>query len=72
MGMSVMSEMTTVTMADGKKVKKKRSGVLGWFKNAFSLSEEEKVEFRQRRAMKTYPAYEERERPRFLDGKRIR
>jgi len=76
MGMSMMSGMTMVTMPDGKKVKKKRSGVLGWFKNAFSLSEEEKAEFKERRRMQaesSAASYErEREAPRFLDGRRIR
>ncbi|PQE23013.1 hypothetical protein CJF32_00004422 [Rutstroemia sp. NJR-2017a WRK4] len=72
MGMSMMSDMTTVTMEDGKKVKKKRSA-FGWLKKAFSLSEEERAEYEERRRrQEPDPYYEQRPPRQFLDGKRIR
>ncbi|RDW82653.1 hypothetical protein BP6252_03765 [Coleophoma cylindrospora] len=80
MGMSMMSEMTTMTMEDGKKVKKKRSA-FGWFKKAFSMTEEEKAEFEAKRRQgeeeernryRAYGARRGREEVRFLDGKRVR
>ncbi|EDO03780.1 hypothetical protein SS1G_06261 [Sclerotinia sclerotiorum 1980 UF-70] len=71
MGMSVMSDMTTVTMEDGKKVKKKRSA-FGWLKKAFSLSEEERAEYEERKRRQDPDPYYERRPPRqFLDGKRL-
>lgn len=81
MGMSVMSDMTMMTEvgANGekKKVKKKRSA-FGWLKKAFSLSEEEKAAFEERRKGHLDDGYRqqyyERERgaPRWVDGKRVR
>jgi hypothetical protein len=72
MGMSMMSDMTTVTMEDGKKIKKKRSA-FGWLKKAFSLSEEERAEYEERRRrQEPDPYYEQRPPRQFLDGKRIR
>ncbi|TGO36569.1 hypothetical protein BHYA_0121g00300 [Botrytis hyacinthi] len=71
MGMSVMSDTTTVTMEDGKKVKKKRSA-FGWLKKAFSLSEEERAEYEERkRRQDPDPYYEQRPPRQFLDGKRL-
>ncbi|KAH6663209.1 hypothetical protein B0J14DRAFT_278850 [Halenospora varia] len=75
MGMSMMSDMTTVTEG-GKKVKKKRSA-FGWLKKQFSLSEEEKAAFEAKRRAtdQGYPqGYNERGQPqqKWLDGKRIR
>ena len=76
MGMSTMSDMTTVTEG-GKRAEKKRSA-FGWLKKAFALSEEEKEAFEQRRRMQEsgYANYgwnkEERPQQRWLDGKRIR
>ena len=72
MGMSMMSEMTTVT-ENGKKVKKKRSA-FGWLKKAFSLSEEEKLAFEERRRRTDWEEqqrYYERPRQRWVDGKRV-
>jgi len=77
-----MSENTMVMGEDGKKVKKKRS-TFGWLKKAFALSEEEKAAFEQRRrgagedrgygyADAERERYEERSRPRWVDGKRVR
>jgi hypothetical protein len=73
MGMSMMSDMTTVT-ENGKKVKKKRSA-FGWLKKAFALSEEEKMAFEQRRRQTDWEEqqrYYERPRQRWVDGKRVR
>jgi hypothetical protein len=69
MGMSVMSDMTTVT-ENGMKVKKKRSA-FGWLKKAFSLSEEEKLAFEERRRRQDESLYYEKPRQRWVDGKRI-
>ncbi|KAI9648091.1 hypothetical protein NHQ30_002720 [Ciborinia camelliae] len=70
MGMSVMSDISTVTMEDGKKVKKKRSA-FGWIKKAFSLSEEERMEYEARRRRQEPDPYYERPPRQFLDGKRL-
>jgi hypothetical protein len=72
MGMSTMSDMTTVT-ENGQKVKKKRSA-FGWLKKAFALSEEEKMAFEQRRRATDYQqdSYYQRPQQRWVDGKRIR
>ena len=80
MGMSMMSDMTTMTVvgANGQsqKVKKKRSA-FGWFKKAFSLSEEEKAAFEEKRRTNqvndTYRKdYYEKPVQRWVDGKRVR
>jgi hypothetical protein len=72
MGMSTMSYMTTVT-ENGTKVKKKK-GPFGWLKKAFSLSEEEKMAFeeKRRRADDHAHYYNEPPKQKWLDGKRIR
>jgi hypothetical protein len=66
--------MTTVT-EDGKKVKKKRSA-FGWLKKAFSLSEEEKAAFEERRRRTDHEYhqgyYEQKPQQRWVDGKRVR
>lgn len=78
--MSNISHMTTLTEnaygngngnGNGNKVKKKRSA-FGWFRNAFSLSEEEKAEFERKRREVVVREEGLGERPRFLDGRRIR
>jgi hypothetical protein len=77
MGMSITSEMTTVTDAQGKKVKKKRSA-FGWLKKAFSLSEEEKAAFEERRKRMDHASdayrkdYYQKPTPRWIDGKKIK
>jgi len=77
MGMSVMSDMTMMTEVDGngerKKVKKKRSA-FGWLKKAFSLSEEEKAAFEEkRRGLEgERREYYQGQRQRWVDGKRVR
>ena len=72
MGMSMMSDMTTVT-ENGKKVKKKRSA-FGWLKKAFALDEEEKAAFEERRRRTDWDdqSYYERPRQKWVDGKRVR
>ena len=70
MGMSMMSDMTTV-IENGKKVKKKRSA-FGWLKKAFALSEEEKAAFEERRRRTDRQADYERPPQRWIDGKRVR
>lgn len=82
MGMSVMSDMTTMTEmgADGekRKVKKKRSA-FGWLKKAFSLSEEEKAAFEEKRRgaedrereREYYGGAGEARERRWVDGKRV-
>lgn len=74
MGMSVMTDVTVLgENGERKKVKKKRSA-FGWLKKAFSLSEEEKAAFEERRRMATMEAeryYEGAGERKWLDGKRI-
>ena len=80
MGMSVMSDGTMLTVGldvQGKKVRKKRSTFgFGWLKKAFSLDEEEKRAFEERRRAESYSAGgnrgRERDQPRWLDGRRVR
>ncbi|EKD18138.1 uncharacterized protein L3040_007683 [Drepanopeziza brunnea f. sp. 'multigermtubi'] len=77
MGMSIMSDTTMMTEvgADGqrKKVKKKRSA-LGWLKKAFSLSEEEKAAFEEKRLglERERMEYYKGQQRRWVDGKRVR
>ncbi len=73
MGMSMMSDMTTVEGLNGKKIKKKRSA-FGWLKKAFSLSEEEKAAFEERRRMAAHEqeAYLRPVQKKWVDGRRIR
>jgi len=77
MGMSVMSDMTMMTEigpnGERKKVKKKRSA-FGWLKKAFSLSEEEKAAFEERRRLADREAreyYQGAGEKRWVDGKRV-
>lgn len=75
--MSMRSEMTMMTEVDvntgeRKKVKKKRSA-FGWLKKAFSLSEEEKMAYEERKngAMREAEQYYERGPQRWVDGRRV-
>ncbi|GAB1311009.1 Karyogamy protein, KAR9 [Madurella fahalii] len=70
MGMSIMSNGTTMTNATGKTLKKKRSA-FGWLKKAFSLDEEERAAFEQRKREQAANPYYDSRTPQFLDGKRI-
>jgi hypothetical protein len=71
MGMSMMSNNTTMTAQTGQTVKKKRSA-FGWLKKAFSLDEEERAEFEAKKHQQLQNPYYEARSPKFLDGKRIR
>jgi hypothetical protein len=69
--MSKMSQVTTAT-EDGTRVKKKKSG-FGWLKKAFSLDEEERKIFEEKRkAPPPTRQYAGDRKPQFLDGRRIR
>lgn len=76
MGMSMVSDTTTTTEigpnGERKQVKKKRSA-FGWLKKAFSLSEEEKEAFEQRRRMADIEAkqYYDQGPQRWVDGRRV-
>ena len=74
MGMSVMTDVTVIDAnGEKKKVKKKRSA-FGWLKKAFSLSEEERAAFEERRRLAEVEAkqyYEGAEERRWVDGKRV-
>jgi hypothetical protein len=66
-GASIRTNQT----GSGKAVKKKRSA-FGWLKKAFSLDEEERAAFEQKRNEEMANRYYEPKSPQFLDGKRIR
>lgn len=70
-----MMSDTTMMTEGGRKVKKKRSA-FGWLKKAFSLSEEEKAAFEERRRMTEEDfrrgEWGRQEQQRWLDGKRVR
>ncbi|KAK3394328.1 hypothetical protein B0H63DRAFT_444496 [Podospora didyma] len=73
MGMSMMSNTTTATNETGKtgaSLKKKRSA-FGWLKKAFSLDEEERLAFEQKKREQTKNLYYDSKSPQFLDGRRI-
>ncbi|KAK3336538.1 hypothetical protein B0T19DRAFT_437292 [Cercophora scortea] len=73
MGMSMLSNVTTAsqeTTGSGRGLKKKRSA-FGWLKKAFSLDEEERAAFEQKRREQPRNPYYENKSPQFLDGRRI-
>lgn len=73
MGMSMLSNVTTMTQdtsATSQTIKKKRSA-FGWLKKAFSLDEEERAAFEERRRQQPVNHYQDARSPRYLDGKRI-
>lgn len=73
MGMSMLSNVTTMThdtSATSQTIKKKRSA-FGWLKKAFSLDEEERAAFEERRRQQPVNQYHDTRSPRYLDGKRI-
>lgn len=59
-----------MTNATGKTLKKKRSA-FGWLKKAFSLDEEERAAFEQKKREQAANPYYDGRSPQFLDGKRI-
>ncbi len=73
MGMSMLSSVTTLN-ADAPKappLKKKRSA-FGWLKKAFTLDEEERANFDQRKREQNRNLYYDERSPRYLDGKRMK
>lgn len=73
MGMSMLSNVTTMTQdssGTNRTVKKKRSA-FGWLKKAFSLDEEERAAFEERRRQQPVNHYYDGRSPQFLDGKRM-
>lgn len=70
------SEVTTGFDENGNKIKKKRSA-FGWFKKAFSLSEEEKAAFEEKRKKNELASdayrkdYYQKPAPRWVDGKKV-
>ena len=73
MGMSMLSNMTSATqdsMGSQQTLKKKRSA-FGWLKKAFSLDEEERQAFEQKKRDQQRNLYYDGRSPKFLDGKRI-
>lgn len=73
MGMSMLSNVTTMTQdtsGTNRTVKKKRSA-FGWLKKAFSLDEEERAAFEERRRQQPVNQYYDGRSPKFLDGKRM-
>lgn len=73
MGMSMLSNVTTMTQdtsGTNRTVKKKRSA-FGWLKKAFSLDEEERAAFEERRRQQPVNHYYDGRSPKFLDGKRM-
>ncbi len=72
MGMSMLSNVTTMThdTAGGKTLKKKRSA-FGWLKKAFSLDEEERMAFENRKREQTRNLYYDGKSLQFLDGRRV-
>lgn len=72
MGMSMMSSNTMHTTDSSSKTLKKKRSAFGWLKKAFSLDEEERAAFEQRKQqqMPQTPYYGAKS-PQFIDGKRI-
>ncbi|KAF6820741.1 hypothetical protein CSOJ01_00585 [Colletotrichum sojae] len=75
-GASMLSTVTTMTSdsqatASGEKRLKKKRSAFGWLKKAFSLDEEERAVYEQRRQQQTPNMYYDARSPKFLDGKRV-
>lgn len=73
MGMSMLSSVTTMTQdSKGQPMLKKKRSAFGWLKKAFTLDEDERVTFDQRRQVQERNLYYDTKSPKFLDGKRIK
>ena len=73
MGMSMLSNMTTMTQdSKGQAVVKKKRSAFGWLKKAFTLDDDERIAYEQRKAAEERNLYYDTRSPKFLDGKRIR
>lgn len=70
------SELTVGFDEKGHKIKKKRSA-FGWLKKAFSLSEEEKAAFEEKKTKNELANddyrkdYYQKPKPRWVDGKKV-
>lgn len=72
MGMSMLSNVTTASQQSvGSQTLKKKRSAFGWFKKAFSLDEEERAAFEQKRREQQRNLYYDERSPKFLDGKRV-
>jgi hypothetical protein len=72
-GMSTLSNMTSATPdTPGSRTLKKKKSAFGWFKKAFSLDEEERAAFEQRKKDQARNPYYDPRSTVFLDGKRVR
>lgn len=76
MGMSMLSSVSTLhpegSVAGSSRTLKKKRSAFGWLKKAFSLDEEERAAFEQRKHEQSRNLYYDGRSPKFLDGKRIR
>ncbi|CAK7229014.1 hypothetical protein SBRCBS47491_007105 [Sporothrix bragantina] len=73
MGMSMLSSVTTMTQdSKGQPTLKKKRSAFGWLKKAFTLDEDERVTFDQRRQVQERNLYYDTRSPKFLDGKRVK
>ncbi|CAK7263467.1 hypothetical protein SEPCBS119000_000505 [Sporothrix epigloea] len=73
MGMSMLSSATAMTQdSKGQPTLKKKRSAFGWIKKAFTLDEEERVTFDQRRQIQERNLYYDTRSPKFLDGKRVK
>ncbi|CAK7226292.1 hypothetical protein SCUCBS95973_006151 [Sporothrix curviconia] len=73
MGMSMLSSVTTMTQdSKGQPTLKKKRSAFGWLKKAFTLDEDERVTFDQRRQVQERNLYYDTKSPKFLDGKRVK
>lgn len=73
MGMSMLSSATAMTQdSKGQPTLKKKRSAFGWLKKAFTLDEEERLTFDQRRQIQERNLYYDTRSPKFLDGKRVR
>lgn len=74
-GASMLSNVTTMTYDSqatetGKKLKKKRSA-FGWLKKAFSLDEEERLQYEERKQQQAQNLYYQSRSPKYVDGRRV-
>ena len=76
MGMSMLSSVTTMTAmtqdSKGQPTLKKKRSAFGWLKKAFTLDEDERMTFDQRRQIQERNLYYDTRSPKFLDGKRVK
>ncbi|KAK0733532.1 hypothetical protein B0T26DRAFT_631552 [Lasiosphaeria miniovina] len=75
MGMSMLSNVTTTTSktdrTEGDRSLKKKRSAFGWLKKAFSLDDEERAAFEQKKKEESRNLYYDGKSPKFLDGRRI-